>query len=490
MRAYENLCVGGRWVRSHGTVREVISPASEEVIGRVVLGSPADIDRAVWAARKAFDHGPWPRMHVDERRSLLRRAGEFLTAMGEDLNALVSSENGAPVRMRGGFPEAHFAYYTSLDLPKDEYRVAPDGSAALITFEPVGVVGAIVPWNAPVGLSLHTMLPALLSGCTVVLKPAPETPLHSFPLAEAFLDVGLPEGVVSVVPSDKDASEALVSHPGVDMISFVGSTDVGARIGAVCGEQIKRVRLELGGKSAAIVLDDADLDVAVPAVLNGGLLLNNGQTCASWTRILVPNSRYDDVVEAMCEVASRATIGDPLDPQTTLGPLISAAHRERVERYIQSGIDEGAKVATGGGRPKDLPRGWYLEPTILVQASNSMRVAREEIFGPVVVVLGYDDEQQAIAIANDSEYGLAGAVFTANHQHGVEVARRIRTGTVGVNCFGYGLAFPFGGVKRSGIGREHGPESIREVMETKTIGLPRDHDVAVFRPTAVGDIER
>jgi aldehyde dehydrogenase (NAD+) len=491
MLEYKNLFVGGQWVQSQGgAVREVISPASEEAIGRVVLGSPRDIDAAVRAARQAFDHGPWPRMHVDERRSMLRRAGDILTAMADELNILVSSENGAPVRARAGRPDAHFAYYTSLDLPKDEYRVAPDGSAALITYEPVGVVGGIVPWNAPVGLSLHTILPALLSGCTVVLKPSPQTPLHSYPLAQAFLEAGLPQGVVNVVPCDIEASEALVMHPGVDMISFIGSTVVGERIGAACGKQIKRVRLELGGKSAALILDDADLAVTVPAVLNGGLLLNNGQTCASWTRILVPNNRYDEVVDAMCEVASQARIGDPLDPETTLGPLITEAQRERVENYIQSGIDEGAKVALGGGRPNDLPRGWYVEPTILVQANNSMRVAREEIFGPVDVVLGYDDEQHAIAIANDSEFGLSGAVFTADHEHGVEVARQIRTGTVGVNCVGFGLAFPFGGYKQSGIGRDHGPESIREFMEIKTIGLPRDHDAALFNPTTVATLER
>jgi aldehyde dehydrogenase (NAD+) len=482
VQEHRNLFLGGRWAASQGgTVRTVISPATEAVIGRVVLGSELDIDAAVRAARQAFDEGPWPRMHVDERRSMLRRAGDILTAMSEELNRLVSSENGAPIRAKAAYPGAHFAYYTSLDLPPQEYRVAPDGSAALIVHEPVGVVGAIMPWNAPVGLSLHTILPALLAGCTVVLKPAPETPLHSFPMAQAFLDAGLPEGVLSIVPCDRQVSEALVRHPGVDMISFVGSTAAGERIGAVCAGQVKRVRLELGGKSAAILLEDADVNVAVPAVLNGGLLLNNGQTCASWSRILVPNSRYDEIVDAMREVASRATIGDPLDPATTLGPLVSEAQRTRVENYIRSGKDEGAKIAVGGGRPAGLNRGWYVEPTIFVHADNSMRIAREEIFGPVNVILGYDDEEQAIAIANDSDYGLAGAVFTSDHRRGVQVAQQIRTGTVGVNCFGYGLAFPFGGYKRSGIGREHGPESIREVMETKTIGLPRDHDVAAFR---------
>jgi acyl-CoA reductase-like NAD-dependent aldehyde dehydrogenase len=236
---------------------------------------------------------------------------------------------------------------------------------------------------------------------------------------------------------------------------------------------VKRVRLELGGKSAAILLDDVDLETAVPAVLDGGMLLNNGQTCASWTRILVPNSRYHETLDAICEVASTATIGDPLDPATILGPLISERQRQKVEGYVTLGIDEGAKIAYGGGRPAGLKRGWYVQPTIFVSADNSMRIAREEIFGPVIVVLGYDDDQHAVSIANDSEYGLAGAVFTSDDRRGVEIARQIRTGTVGVNSFGYGLAFPFGGFKRSGIGREHGPESIHDVMETKTIGLPR-----------------
>jgi aldehyde dehydrogenase (NAD+) len=482
MQEHRNLFLRGRWAASRGgTTRNVISPATEEVIGRVVLGSERDIDTAVRAARRAFDEGPWPRMHVDERRSMLRRTGDILTAMSEELNRLVSSENGAPVRAKAAYPGAHFAYYTSLDLPPAEYRVAPDGAAALIVHEPVGVVGAIMPWNAPVGLSLHTILPALLAGCTVVLKPAPETPLHSFPLAQAFLDAGLPEGVLSVVPCDRQVSEALVRHPGVDMISFVGSTFAGERIGAACGGQVKRVRLELGGKSAAIFLDDADVNASARDVLHGGLLQNNGQTCASWTRILVPSRRYDEITDAVREVASQAVIGDPLDPATTVGPLVSEAQRTRVEGYIRGGVADGAKIVLGGGRPDGFNRGWYVEPTIFVNADNSMRVAREEIFGPVVVILGYDDEEQAIAIANDSDYGLAGAVFTRDHRRGVQVARQIRTGTVGINCFGYGLAFPFGGYKRSGIGREHGPESLLEVMETKTIGLPRDHDIAAFQ---------
>ncbi|HSY14737.1 MAG TPA: aldehyde dehydrogenase [Jatrophihabitantaceae bacterium] len=480
MIQHQDLFIGGKWVRGSGAEVSVVSPATEDVIGRITMAAPADVDAAARAARAAFDRGPWPRMPVDERRRLLRDVGQRMAEIADELDVLITSENGSPVRIKPGHASGQFDYYTSLDLPPDEYRVGPDGSAALVVREPVGVLAAIMPWNTPLALSLHTILPALLAGCTVVLKPAPETPLHTYRLAQTFADAGLPAGVLNVVPCDRDVSEAVVRHPDIDMISFVGSTATGARIGAICGEQVKRVRLELGGKSAAILLDDVDAASTATAVLNAGMLLNNGQTCASWTRILVPNSRYDEMVDAMCDIASRASIGDPLDPATILGPLVSERQRARVEGYVAIGVGEGAKIAMGGARPAHLTRGYYVEPTVFVHADNTMRIAREETFGPVVTVIGYDGDEQAVSIANDSDYGLAGAVFTTDHARGVALARQIRTGTVGVNCPGYGVAFPFGGYKRSGIGREHGPESILDVMEIKTIGLPRDHDPLAY----------
>jgi aldehyde dehydrogenase (NAD+) len=476
MIEHEELFIDGKWVSAGGTLTPVISPAAEDIVGQVTMASTADINAAVQAARKAFDRGQWPHMTVEDRRAVLRLAGQHMAEIADELSVLITSENGSPIRIKPGNAAGHFAYYTSLDLPTEEYRVGPGGAAALIVHEPVGVLAAIMPWNTPLALSLHTILPALLAGCTVVLKPAPESPLHSYRLAQAFSDAGLPPGVLNVVPCDREVSEALVRHLGVDMISFVGSTATGARIGAICGEQVKRVRLELGGKSAAILLDDVDASSTASAVLNSGMLLNNGQTCASLTRLLVPNSRYGELVDAMCDFASQATIGDPQDPSTVLGPLVSERQRERVEGYIRIGLDEGAKIALGGGRPAQLAHGFYVEPTIFTDVDNSMRIAREEIFGPVVAVIGYDSETEAIAIANDSDYGLAGAVYTADHDRAIAVARQVRTGTMGVNCPGYGFAFPFGGYKRSGIGREHGPESIIDVMEIKTIGLPSDHD--------------
>jgi acyl-CoA reductase-like NAD-dependent aldehyde dehydrogenase len=478
---HDQLFIGGRWAEPASTQQlTVTSPATEDVIATVALGSAGDVDAAVAAARTAFDEGPWPRMAVDERRALIRAFGRALAHDIDGLSHLISSDTGQLIRYRQGNVVPAFDYYTSLDLPEPEYRVAPDGAAALIVHEPVGVVAAIMPWNAPMGLTLHSILPALLAGCPVVIKPPRETPLYAFPLAQACLDAGLPDGVLSVVTCDRPASEHLVRHPGVDLVSLVGSTEAGIRIGALCAEQVKRARLELGGKSAAIFLDDADIATAAPLALNAGALLCNGEACAAWTRLLVPRSREAEIIDALRDILSGAVVGDPLDPATDVGPLVSRQQRETVERYIDIGAKEGAKIAFGGGSPAHLDRGWYIEPTLFTDVTNSMQVAREEIFGPVAVVISYEDVEDAVRIANDSPYGLAGAVLTQDHARGVAVAQRIRAGAVGVNSLGYGLAFPFGGFKQSGIGREHGPESLHEVLEVKAIGLPRDHDRAAF----------
>lgn len=481
MIIHDQLFIGGRWIPSTGGVLSVTSPSTEETIATVPLGNVADVDAAAAAARRAFDHGPWPAMSVDERRELIRAAGRILTRDVEGLSRLLSTDTGQLIRFRHGNVGPAFDYYSGLDLPATEYRIAPDGAAALITHEAVGVIAAVMPWNAPMGLTLHSILPALLAGCTVIIKPPRETPLYAWPLADAFREAGVPDGVLNIVTCDRPASEHLVSHPGVDLVSLVGSTEAGIRIGTLCAAQVKRSRLELGGKSAAIFLDDVDIASAVPLSLAAGALCNNGEACAAWTRLLVPRSREAEIVDALCEVMSKVVIGDPLDPESTLGPMVSSNQRGTVEDYINIGAREGAKLAFGGGRPKHLNRGWYIKPTLFTNVTNDMRIAREEIFGPVAVVIPYDSDAEAITIANDSPFGLAGAVLTSDHQRGVAIARQIRAGAIGVNSLGYGLAFPFGGFKQSGIGREHGPESLHEVLETKTIGLPRDHDPEQFR---------
>ncbi|MCV7231863.1 aldehyde dehydrogenase [Mycobacterium branderi] len=473
MITQEKLFIGGEFVAPAGREQiTVICPATEEVVGTVPAGTADDIDRAVAAARDAFDNGPWPRMDPEERRRIILAAGEILKPQADELSRLVVAQNGTPIRLQPGDMSSCFEYFGNLPLPDTIFREAAPGDAALVVREPRGVVGCIVPWNVPVILELGKTLPALLAGNTVVVKPSPETPLHDYAIAEAFAKAGLPPGVLNIVAAQREEAERLVRHPGVDMISFTGSTAAGRRIGAICGEHVKHVVLELGGKSAAIVLDDADLATAAPQMLHMGALLNNGEACAAWTRILVPRQRHDEIVDALVGVLSQVTVGDPLQTSTDVGPLVSSRQRDRVEGYIASGLDEGAKIVFGGGRPAGLDRGWYVEPTLFVGAHNAMRIAREEIFGPVALVIPYDDEDEAVRIANDSDYGLAGAVYTSDPQRGVAVAGRMRTGTVAVNCLGMAHAYPFGGYKDSGVGRCHGPEGFMEFFEIKTIGLP------------------
>ena len=475
----KGIFIDNAMVASTGTQElDVISPATEEKIGQATLATEADIDRAVASAREAFDRGPWPRTSVDERRAVIARAAKILAPLAHDLNRLVSSENGVIIRYQQGAVGHEFGYYGGLTYPEAEHRSVPGEMEALIVREPVGVVGAIVPWNAPVPLALEKVLPALLAGCTVVLKPSPETPLHDYVIAEAFREAGLPPGVLNVVPADREVSEHLVRNRDVDLISFTGSTAAGRRIGAICGEQLKRCLLELGGKSAAVVLDDVDIGAAAGAVLHTGMLLNNGEACIAWTRILVPRSRHDEFVDAFCSVLSQVKVGDPLDEATDIGPLVAQRQRDRVEGYVKSGLEQGAKIAFGGGRPTGLDRGWFVEPTLLINAENSMTMCREEIFGPVGTVIAYDDEQDALRIANDTNYGLGGSVWTGDTERGVALASQIRAGTVGVNTFGVAHEVPFGGYKDSGIGRSHGPEGLAEYFEIKTIALPSKSGVA------------
>jgi betaine-aldehyde dehydrogenase len=477
MRLHEKLFIDGQWVDPATTdTIDVINPSTEEVVGRVPDGTAKDLGRAVKAARKAFDTGPWPRMSPDERADVMAAASAAIQARYQEFAEVISSENGSPVSwsvMGQVFSSTMVLdYYTKLarEYPFEERRAGVMGPA-LVRREPVGVVGAIVPWNVPLFVSMLKLGPAMAAGATVVLKPAPETPLDAFLLADILNEAGLPPGVINVVPAGREAGESLVVHPDVDKISFTGSTVAGRRIGALCGERLRRLTLELGGKSAAIVLDDADLE----ATMNGlvpAAIMNNGQACVAQTRILASRDRYQDVVDALVDRVKALKVGDALDPATEVGPLVAERQRTRVEGYIAEGQKEGAKVAAGGGRPASQSKGWFVEPTVFVNVDNKMKIAQEEIFGPVLAVIPYDNVDDAIAIANDSNYGLSGTVWSGDVEAGIDVARRVRTGTYSVNQFMLEFAAPFGGFKESGLGRELGPEGLQGYVEYKTIALP------------------
>jgi len=476
MQVHEQLFIGGEWVDPAGSdVIEVISPHSEQVVGRVPEGTTADIDRAVAAAREAFDHGPWPRMTPAERIAVVQRFSDLYATRLGDLAEIISTEMGSPIsfsqmaQTAGPWMLINSSIETAAAHDWEQERVGMLGTPVFVRSEPVGVVGAIVPWNVPQLVTISKLAPALLAGCTIVVKPSPETPLDAVVLAELLQEAGVPKGVVSIVPAGREVGEHLVRHPGVDKIAFTGSTAAGRRIGGICGEQLKRVSLELGGKSAAIILDDADLGATIEG-LKFASLMNNGQACVAQTRILASRQNYDAVVDALGEAVGAMVVGDPSDPATEIGPLVAQRQQERVEKYIALGQEEGARVVTGGsGRPQGLATGWYVRPTVFADVDNSMRIAQEEIFGPVLSVIRYDDVDDAIAIANDSDYGLAGSVWTADEAFGFDVARRVRAGTYGINQYTMDFVAPFGGFKASGLGREFGAEGLEHYIEFKTI---------------------
>jgi betaine-aldehyde dehydrogenase len=478
MKAYDRLFIGGEWVAPAGTgTIDVVSPSSQEVIGRVPEATDADIDRAVDAARKAFDHGPWPRLKPAERAEVLSKVSQAIQLEMQEFAEGIAAEAGSPVSwaLLGQVlaPTMVFDYYAALGATYafDTVEQGVLGSV-LVTREPVGVVGAIAPWNVPLFIAAAKLAPALLAGSTVVFKPAPETPLNANRLAELFAEAGLPEGVLSVVPAGREVGEHLVTHPDVDKISFTGSTAAGKKIAGLCGNQLKRFSLELGGKSAAILLDDVNLADALPLLMPNAIM-NNGQACISQTRILAPRDRYQEVVEAIVESVRAMPVGDALDPLTQVGPLVAERQRDRVENYLKIGQEEGAKIATGGGRPSGFDKGWYVEPTVFVDVDNSMRIAQEEIFGPVLAVIPYDGDAEAVSIANDSVYGLCGSVYTGDNDRGLAVARQVRTGTYMLNSgIPIDFATPFGGYKESGIGREFGTDGLELFLEKKSIGLP------------------
>ncbi|WP_338888402.1 aldehyde dehydrogenase [Rhodococcus sovatensis] len=477
MTDFDKLFIGGHWsTPSTEETLEVFSPATEERVGSTPVAAPADIDAAATAARAAFDSGPWARTTPAERAQVLARAAGLIEARSAELTAVISDEMGAPYSMVGMLQQtpalAVLNYYTELagTFPWKETRVGAFGQTT-VTREPVGVVAAVIAWNVPLFLAVNKLAPALLAGCSVLLKPAPETPLGANLLADIFTEAGVPEGVLSVLPGGAETGEYLVSHPLVDKVTFTGSTAVGRSIGTIAAQQLKRCSLELGGKSAAILLEDMDIPSTMPMLLISGLM-NSGQACVAQTRILAPRSRYDEILDAMVAGAGWMKVGDPKDPATQLGPLISEKQRTRVEGYIAKGKAEGARVILGGGRPEGLDTGWYVEPTIFADVDNSMTIAREEIFGPVLAVIPYDSEDEAIKIANDSDYGLAGSVWTTNIDHGLEVAAQIRTGTYAINWYAFDPSSPFGGYKNSGIGRESGPEGLDAYCELKSVLMP------------------
>jgi len=478
-REYDRFYVDGLWVTSlSSSTIEVTSPASEEILGTVPAASTEDMDLAVAAARRAFDHGPWPRMPVSDRIAVLQKVRDLLSERKDEFAALITDEMGSPLAqslaIQVGSPVAMLDAYIELarEFPFREVRLDPSGNA-LVTREAVGVVAAVVPWNVPLTVAIQKVAPALLTGCAVVLKPAPETPLTTLGLAGLFDEAGLPAGVLNVVPADREASEYLVGHPGVDKVTFTGSTAAGRRIGSLCGQNLKRVTLELGGKSAAIILDDADLEATVEA-LRMGSLRNSGQICSLKTRILVSNQRHDELVDRLRDLVNSMPVGDPHDLSTQIGPMVTARQRDVVNGYIESGMSEGADVVVGGFASA-ADRGWFVTPTVFTGVTPDMRIAQEEVFGPVLAVLRYDDEDMAVNMANDSDYGLSGAVFTADVQHGLELASRVRTGSLEINGNPVGLRAPVGGVKASGIGREAGIEGLAGYVEVKSLGLPRGY---------------
>lgn len=474
MRDHDRFYIGGQWVAPAGSATiDVISPHTEEVIGRVPDGTTADMDRAVAAAREAFDNGPWPRMDPGERSAAVGRLADIYATRLGDFAEIITEEMGSPITFsqlaQAPQPQMMLSYFADLgkSFTWEDERAGLFGPVT-VRREPVGVVAAIVPWNVP-QFTIMTKLPAaLVAGCTVVVKPAPETPLDSYLLAELIEQAELPPGVVNIVPAGREVGEHLVSHPDVDKVAFTGSTAAGRRIGSICGQQLKRCSLELGGKSAAIICDDADL-AATMGWLEMASLMNNGQACVAQTRILAPRSRYDETVDALAGMVAGLAVGDPANPATQIGPLVAKRQQERVEGYITVGQEEGAKLVTGGSRASGQERGWYVAPTVFADVDPAMRIAREEIFGPVLSVIPYEDTEHAIKIANDSDYGLAGTVWTADAEHGMQIARRVRTGTYGVNMYMIETCAPFGGYKASGIGRELGPEGLASYLEYKSI---------------------
>jgi betaine-aldehyde dehydrogenase len=467
---HRNLYIGGKWEPQAGTGSiDVVSASTEKVIGSVPEGTREDVNRAVRAARAALDNG-WSQTTVHERADWLKKIAGALKERGESIAATIAQEVGSPLSMatniQAGLPVVVTSGYADLI---GELKLEQEIGNSLVIREPYGVVGAITPWNYPLHQIMAKVAPALAAGCAVVLKPSEVAPLNSYILAEACESIGLPAGVLNIVTGyGPVVGEAIAMHPLVDMVSFTGSLRAGRRVGSLAADTIKKVTLELGGKSAFVVLDDAPFEKAIPAGARNAML-NSGQTCSAWTRMVVPRSRYQEALDLAAQAVSSLKLGDPMDSSTRLGPLISSAQRERVEGYIAKGKQEGARVVMGGKRPAAFSKGYYVEPTIFADVQPKMIIAQEEIFGPVLSILPYETEEEAIRIANDTIYGLAGGVWSGDPDRALRVARRMRTGQVDVNGGKYNPMAPFGGHKQSGIGRELGMFGLEEYFQIKSI---------------------
>ncbi|MGV9244414.1 aldehyde dehydrogenase family protein [Streptomyces sp. NPDC003710] len=482
MTERQRLFIGGAWTEPDGGHYEVVDPATEETVGWAPEASRAQVHAAAAAARTAF--GPWSRTAPEERAAILARAAEVIRRKLVPYAGLAQAESGATARtargMQVGVAAARFQRYARVEpveqpLPPQISEAGPFGGAAVLgalaVRQPVGVVTCITSYNNPWANAAGKVAPALAMGNTVVVKPAPQDPLSVYRMAEALQEAGAPPGVVNVVSGAlPEVGEAAVDCPEVDMVSFTGSTAVGQRIAEVCGRSMKRQLMELGGKGAALVFDDADITAAVAGAATT-FSFHSGQICTAPTRVIAQRGVYDRVVAELADRARRLTVGDPRDPGTVVGPLISAAHRDRVEAYVELGRKEGARLVAGGRRPP-LERGFYVAPTLLAECTPDMRVVREEIFGPVVVVVPFEDEEEGIALANDTDYGLIDYVWSRDVARAFRVARRLRAGQVGVNTVGRNMEAPFGGFKRSGVGRDVGSYALHAYSELQAIVWP------------------
>lgn len=474
--------VGGEW-KSPLTSETipVVSPVTEQPIATIPDGGIPDIDRAVAAAREAFDHGPWPRMSHRERAQILLRVSAELDKRTDPMAETLMAEMGSPIsQARYGqipFTAELLRYYAEnvdtydWEVRRPTYNAGNDGYDVMVQLAPYGVVGAIVPWNGPQIVAMMKIAPALLTGCTMVVKPAQEASLNFVGFAEAFEAAGVPPGVINIVTGGVDAGTHLVSHPDVDKVAFTGSVAVGRAVAQACATLLRPVTLELGGKSAAIIRDDADLDYAVEQLLSQ-MFFVSGQACNAPSRILASSDRYEEVVEAFVEAVRSAPLGLPDDPATVVGPMTTRAQKERVLRYVEIGKAEGAQVAIGGGQPEGFDRGWFVDKTVFRDVDNSMRIAQEEIFGPVISIIRYEDDEDALRIANDSPLGLSGSVWTADIEKGYAMAGAMRSGALGVNLHGLDPATPLAGRKNSGIGVERGLEAVYEYVTPRAIFVP------------------
>lgn len=477
----EQVFIGGRWVDSTGDEWiDLVDSFSEQKVARIRSATNEDVARAVAAARESFDKGEWASRTMAQRADVLDMIADRLAQRVDELTPIGVVEVGVPIsvsrptqEMTGGLFRATAAFARDFETREDRTRA--DGGITRILKEPTGVVAAIIPWNGPIGTIAFKVAPALAAGCSVVLKTAPEAPVSPSVFADIIGELveegHIPEGVVSVLCADREVSETLVTNPDVDHITFTGSTAAGRRIMSLAGERIARVSLELGGKSAAIILDDADINHVLQSLPMGGCL-QSGQACIALTRVLVSRKRHDEVLEALKVAYGSLPMGDPWDPSNFLGPLAMERQRERVESYIEIAKEEGATIALGGGRPAGYDHGFFVEQTLIDGVRPDMRIAQEEVFGPVISIITFEDEDDAVAIANNSVYGLSGAVYTEDLDHGFEVAQRIRTGTISVNTSTMDFTLPFGGYKQSGLGREGGLEGLEEFFETKAVHMP------------------